>query len=133
MNKLFGIILLSVSVNVSASGVFFDGAPVKKVEVSGQSSSTYVMSEAQSEEYKVVISRDGENYYWTSRNNVRLVPVESGYYVTFIAVNGSGYVRTLMSDAREIFSLLPPEDQKNEYLYVEHLIHQLGSITYYGR
>ena len=59
--------------------------------------------------------------------------MESGFYVTYLAVNGAGYVPTLAPEARAIFKQLPTEEQAKQYLYFEHLVHQMGSITYYGR
>ena len=57
----------------------------------------------------------------------------SGFYITYVAVNGAGYVRTLNSEARIIFKQMSAEEQANQYLYFEHLVTHMGSITYYGR
>ena len=39
-------------------------------------------------EYQCVITKIDVKYYWTTRKNVQLMPVQSG---AFIAPNGSGY------------------------------------------
>jgi hypothetical protein len=59
--------------------------------------------------------------------------MQSGFYVTYLAVNGAGYVRTLAPEARNLFKQMPAEEQAKQFLYFEHLVHQMGSITYYGR
>jgi hypothetical protein len=89
----------------------FEGYPVKKTEVSENSTYTDLLSKAQSSEYKVVIVKEGDNYYWASRRNTQVVPVLSGYFITFLAVNGSGYIRTLVPEARKIFKQLPDEEE----------------------
>ena len=75
----------------------------------------------------------GEDYFWESRGNIPLLPHKSGAYITFVAANGSGYVRILNKSMREMWALLLDVEKENNYLYVEHLAHRLGSVTYYGR
>ncbi|NIT12956.1 MAG: hypothetical protein GTN99_01530 [Candidatus Dadabacteria bacterium] len=134
MHKIISLFTISfLCLSASAGEVVFEGYPTKKVEVTEQASDTYELSNSQSSEYKVIIMREGDKYYWSTRNNIQLVPTRSGIYITFIAVNGAGYVRTLEEELQELFKMMPEEEQKKQYLYIEHLIHQLGSITYYGR
>lgn len=119
--------------SADARELVFEGLPAKKIEVSEQASATFNLTKKQSDEFKVVIARDGDNYFWVSRGNTQLVPMQSGVYITFVAVNGSGYIRILNNAMREMFKSLPEEEKIRNYLYMEHLIHQMGSITYYGR
>ncbi len=78
-----------------------------------------------------VISRIGNNYYWASRENTPLGSVESGAFVTFVAVNGSGYVRIIKPEMKKAASLM--SETEDLYDYVEHLLIGLRSVTYYGK
>ncbi|SHO57654.1 hypothetical protein [Vibrio quintilis] len=133
MFKFFiGMIFIFLPI-ANASEIVFEGYPIKKIETNEHSSGTSLLNKSQGAEYKVKIIRDGENYYWSSRGNTQVVPVQSGFYITYIAVNGSGYIRIFSPAARAIFKQLSIEEQAKQFLYFEHLIHQMGSITYYGR
>jgi hypothetical protein len=126
-------LLLVLPLTVMAKEIVFEGYPVKKIELSETASQTSLLTDAQSAEYKVAITKDGDNYYWTSRADVQLVRTVSGAYVTYVAVNGAGYIRALVPSTRELFMLLPKEEQATSYLYAEHLLFGMGSLTYYGR
>lgn len=127
------ILLLAFSGLAIAGELVFEGYPIKKIEILEQTSASYDIAKSKASEYKVVIEREGEKYYWRSRENLQLVPMYSGAYITYLAVNGSGYVRVLNETMREMYKILPDEEKQRNYLYMEHLVHQLGSITYYGR
>lgn len=137
MKIIMGFALLFLALNTFAAEIIFEGYPDKKIETTETSSSTSLLTTDQSKEYKVTIIKEGENYYWASRGNLQVIPEKSGSYVTYFAVNGAGYVRTFSPEALKI--LLPAlkqmtkEEQAKNYLYFEHLVHQMGSITYYGR
>lgn len=131
-NIIIGIFLLLPFV-ANGAEVIFEGYPVKKIETTENSSNTSLISKAQTTEYKVTIVKEGENYFWVTRGNLQVIPMQSGFYITYLAVNGAGYVRTLAPEARNIFKQMTAEEQAKQYLYFEHLVHQMGSITYYGR
>jgi hypothetical protein len=133
MKKIIIGIMFLLPLMANASKVVFEGFPVKKIETNENSSSTNILTEAQASEYKVTIIKDGDSYFWATRGNLQVVPVQSGFFVTYLAVNGAGYVRTLAPEARKLFKQLSAEEKANQYLYFEHLVHQMGSITYYGR
>jgi hypothetical protein len=42
-----------------------------------------------------VISEIGGNYYWVTRENKEMFRRTSGTFVTYAAVDGSGYVRVI--------------------------------------
>jgi len=129
---IFGMLFLLPLV-ANAQELVFEGFPVKKIETDEQSSNTNLLTEAQSSEYKVTIVKNGDNHYWATRGDIQVVPVQSAFYITYVAVNGAGYVRTLIPEARALFRQMPDEEQAKQYLYVEHLTIRMGSITYYGR
>ncbi|WP_250656283.1 hypothetical protein [Alkalimarinus coralli] len=133
MRKIILFVLMYLPIVVYSTEVVFEGIPLKKIETNENSSNTSLLTKSQSSEYRVTIIKEGENYYWASRGNVQLVPIQSGFYITFLAVTGAGYVRTLTPEARNLFKQMPKEEQEKQFLYFEHLVNQMGSITYYGR
>lgn len=78
------------------------------------------------------ITSDGENFYWASRGNIPLVMTTSGIWVTYIATDGSGFIRTVNGTARERFIAQSPENVVGRFTYVEHISHDLSSIIIYG-
>jgi hypothetical protein len=66
-----------------------------------------------------VISRIGDSYYWASRENKEMIRIASEGFVTFLSVDGSGYVRFTQGPVRR-------------FGYMEHLLTGLRSVTYYG-
>ena len=52
--------------------------------------------------------------------------------MTFYAADGSGYVRVYQPYMYELLGKLSPAERAREVGYTEHLVHQLGSITYFG-
>jgi hypothetical protein len=111
----------------------FLGEPVTKIEISNGVSSSSAIQPAEAREYRAVITREGDQYFWASRGKIPMIRLESGDYVTYVAVTGRGYVRTLAPAGLETFYQLPSEAREKEFTYTEHLVDQLGSITYFGR
>lgn len=79
---------------------------------------------------KCIISKIGGAYYWASRENVKLLRIDSGAFFTFLAENGSGYIRLVNPDLKDAASLMSETEAK--YDYIEHLLIGLRSVTYYG-
>ena len=71
-----------------------------------------------------VISRIGEQYYWASRENAEMVRLESGAFVTYVALNGSGYVRVVNPTLKSVAALMSQTEGKFDY--VEHLLKRVG-------
>ncbi len=76
------------------------------------------------------ISKIGDRYFWTSRDNLELFRSEEGIFVTFFATNGAGYVRVIKANERIGNSALSKMDENFDY--VEHVILGLRGYTYYG-
>lgn len=55
---------------------------------------------------RCVISKIEDRYYWASRENVEMVKIESGAFITFLAVNGSGYVKVIKPEWKKMVSLM---------------------------
>ncbi|MEW8288527.1 MAG: hypothetical protein AB2697_21305 [Candidatus Thiodiazotropha endolucinida] len=133
MRKIIIGLLMALPLMANAAEVVFEGYPVKKIETNENSSNTSLLTKSQASEYKVTITKEGDKYFWATRGNLQVVPMQSGFYITYLAVNGAGYVRTMAPEARNIFKQMPAKEQAKQFLYFEHLVHQMGSITYYGR
>ncbi|MDB2449038.1 hypothetical protein N9W78_01980 [bacterium] len=133
MKAMIVVLLALLTLTVDASEIVFEGFPFRKVEITETTSETYFLTGEQSTEYKVTIVKEGDDYFWATRGNLQVIPIQSGFYITYLAVNGAGYVRTLIPEARNLFEQMPADDQAQQYFYFEHLVHQMGSITYYGR
>jgi hypothetical protein len=85
-------------------------------------------------QFKCTITKIGDKYYCTSRENTELFPVSSGAFITFWAANGSGYVRVIKPDMKtEAKSMVAVVgDPEADFDYVEHLLFGLKSVTYFG-
>lgn len=129
---LLALIVLVASV-ASAAEIEFEGTPAVKVEVAEGAAQTQAVLPQRAREFGVKVVRTGSEYAWASRKNVPLIKHESGAYVTYVAANGAGYVRVLNPAMRKALQALPQEQREKEYVYMEHIVNQLGSITYYGR
>ena len=134
--KFIAIFYLTMTASSQADQVigeiFFEGYPVIKFETNGIESVEHVLGSADGMEYKVQITKQGDKFYWANRGNVQLHPTISGVYVTYLAVNGAGYVRTYNEQMMRLYNSLPESQKQTELTYMEHLTHQIGSITYYG-
>lgn len=110
--------------------VVFSGRPSVKISEGGTNRTPEQISKSVAHTLECVISQDGESYYWASRGDVPMVRVDAGAFTTFVAVNGSGYVRVVvpaMKDAARLMS-----ETEGRFDYVEHMNIGLRSITYYG-
>lgn len=127
---LIAVLLLPFSGPQQAVTVF-KGRPSLKVSEGGLERSPEQLSRDRAANLECVISQIGDSFYWASRENVELVQIDSGgAFVTFVAVNGSGYVRVVKQEYKEAASLMSPTEERFDY--VEHVTIGLRSISYYG-
>lgn len=131
-----GVLILTIAMAASVAGaqesVAFEGRPVWKVETSAGGTFRDEMRADASFEYQVrVLERNGR-YYWASREMKELVRSESGVYVTYHAVDGSGYVRVLRPAFSRPKASTAPAGEEFEPEYMEHLILGFATITYFG-
>lgn len=131
LTSLSLVLFLAAAPQVAfAQATVFRGVPTLKIEEAGLRRSPEQLSAEKAAGFISVVSRIGDKYYWASRENVELVPVRGPAFVTYIAVNGSGYVRVIARGMKEPASLMSPTEA--EFDYAEHLLIGLRSITYYG-
>lgn len=130
------VLLLAAAVlapSVWAADIEFEGTPSVKVEVREGVAQTQTVPQQRASEMGVRVMRSANGYLWASRNNVPLVKQESGAYVTYVANTGAGYIRVLNPAMRRAVQSMPTEQRDKEFLYMEHMVNQLGSITYFGK
>jgi hypothetical protein len=119
-----------------ASSVFaesktvFSGVPIFKISEGGVDRVPEEIDRKKKDNLKCIISKINDKYYWASRENTLMVRVESGAFITFLAVNGSGYVRVVPTEMKQVVSLM--SDTESKFDYVEHILIGLRSVTYYG-
>ena len=119
--------------SVAGAELEFEGIPSVRIDTLEGTSRTHPVAPRNALSLQVRVVRSSDEYLWASRDNVPMIKRESGIYITYVAVTGAGYVRVLNADMRRAIRTLPPEQQAKEFIYTEHMIDRLGSITYFGR
>lgn len=120
----------SASAFVQAPTTVFKGIPTLKISEGGVERTPEPLARAVAVNLACVVSRIGDDYFWASRENVPLVMIESGAFITYLAVNGSGYVRVTKPELKAAVGQAGGAEAAFDY--VEHLLIGLKSVTYYG-
>ncbi|MDA1064067.1 MAG: hypothetical protein O2907_07025, partial [Proteobacteria bacterium] len=110
-----------VSIGNAQDSIVFAGLPFTKVESNAEATTQYEMSDAQSQEYRVLIVKRGGKYYWASRDNRELMHFQSGVAHWFVS-EASGYVKIVDT------SLIPGNESSGGFVYIEHLTLLLDTI-----
>ena len=63
-----------------------------------------------------MISKIGDDYYWASRENNKMVRIESGAFITYLAANGSGYVRVIQPGMKQAAALMGETEARFDYV-----------------
>ncbi|MEW6714244.1 MAG: hypothetical protein AB1306_04000 [Nitrospirota bacterium] len=128
------ILLLAASPLFAKEEIIFTGIPDIKISEGGTSRIPEKINKDRAIGFKCTITKIDDRYYWTTRENIELVPIPSGAFITYWAANGSGYVRIvkpeMKSRVKEMGAMAG--DPEEIFDYVEHLLIGLKSITYYG-
>ena len=121
--KLVSAFLLVTVVSATSvcSEVVLRGIPSQRIEVVGSSVSSNSLPTADAIAATVAIDRQGDRYFWSSRNGIELVRRVSGIYTIFIAQSGAGYIKV----ERPLYDGEP-------FHFLEHVHLGLGTITYFG-
>ena len=125
----FFILIVAATVHAQST-IVFKGLPIVKISEGGVSRIPENILKGRAVNFKCIISKISESYYWASRENAKLLRIDNGAFSTFVAENGSGYIRMINSNLKGVASLMSETEIK--YDYVEHLLIGLRSITYYG-
>lgn len=122
MRKIFillFLLLLSPSITFGANeSVVLNGVPIVQSKGNIQQSENSQLSENQQKEYRLLITKYGEDYFWATRENRPLIKKQSGDISIFIEPSGAGYIRV--------------SEQGGKVLYLEHMAHGFQTVTYWG-
>lgn len=126
--------LLTVTEAMGQATTVFKGRPIYGVEEFGYTRKAGEIDSAKASMAEVVISQIGEKYYWASRENRELTKISGGNppgsLVTYLAIDGSGYVRVAGPVYTQAMKTKIPDYNLD---YTEHMTIGLGSFTYFGR
>ena len=114
--------------------VEFEGFPNLRLMIANDGKfhvSSNVMESDDRKEHGVRIVERGGRYYWASREMTEVSKTVSGVFTTYMALNGSGYVRTGFDGLEELANVFRDEERPT-VLYTEHLLNGFTSITYVG-
>lgn len=126
------LILFTPAAVRAQEAVVFEGRPIKKVTAGFEGVREDQLSADQTFEYQLrIVERNGK-FFWASRQMKPLIRTESGAYITYVATDGSGYIRVGAPMLLDLRDRLPPERRAREIGYVEHLVLQFASVNYYG-
>ena len=108
----------------------FSGMPVTKISEGGVERTVEDIKAPRSAQLMCIITKVGDKYFWSTREGKEMVRLASGAFITFLAVDGAGYVRVLLPEMKAVASLTGEAEKRFDY--VEHLQIGLRSVTYYG-
>lgn len=114
----FLLMLFPAVVIAATESVVLIGVPITQSKGNIQSSENFKLTESQQNEYRLLITKAGEDYFWKTRENKQLIKGQSGEITIFIEPGGAGYVRISKVDGK--------------VLYMEHMTHGFQTITYWG-
>jgi hypothetical protein len=115
----------------AAPSTVFEGRPEIQITESGISRVAEKVDTKKAAGLHCVISEINGKYYWASRKNKELVKVESGPFVTYAAVDGSGFIRLIDPDRKDAAAMMSSTEAKFDY--VETSFTGLVALLYYGR
>lgn len=137
MSRFFVLLLAAAMTWVAPRAVqaqsvqVFRGIPEVKISEAGNERTIDSLHRQDAVNFATVISEIGGKYYWASRENKELVRHQAGAFITYLAVDGSGYIRVIEPAFKSTAALLSSTEA--DFDYVEHLPLGLRSVTYFGR
>jgi hypothetical protein len=115
----------------NAQSFSFTGLPSVKVTEGGIERSAEKIEQSKAISVVCIVKEIEGKFFWETRGNKPLLRIDSGAFVIFLAVDGSGYVRLIKPSLKEATSLM--SNTEKNFDYVEHLILGLRTVTYYGK
>lgn len=132
MRKFFlGVLLILITQIANAQAMVFIGTPNVKIIESGADRSLERVEKSKELSLACVVKEIDGKFYWESRGNKQLLKVDSGAFVTYFAVDGSGYIRLVKPSMKEAASTISVTEKNFDY--IEHLLLGLRSVSYYGK
>jgi hypothetical protein len=108
----------------------FSGVPSQKISEAGIDRRVEAITRQLAVNLRCVVSEIDGKFYWASRDNKELIRHRGGSFVTYIAVDGSGYIRIIDPSHKATAPAMSSTEAKFDY--VEHLLLGLRSVTYHG-
>jgi hypothetical protein len=119
------LVILTMLITFQANHAFADsfsnrliGRPLTKASSEATDSYHQSLQKADQAKYQLIITKSGNDYFWTSREGKILNHSKSGIFDLYVNPSGSGYIKTANTDG--------------QCLYMEHLTMQFQTITYWG-
>ncbi|TAK06897.1 MAG: hypothetical protein EPO39_07775 [Candidatus Manganitrophaceae bacterium] len=101
-----------------AKTLILSGIPDIQTKSSVEESIRIEVDSAKKKDLRVVIIKDGDQYYWETRDHKKLIRSVQGSFILFIDPLGGGYVKVIPLGGKVI--------------YMEHLSQGLETFTYWG-
>lgn len=102
-----------------AETIVFEGTPLVRNSSSAEEAKNELVQGESQTNYKLIISKEGDEYVWFSREKKKLTRIRSDAFDYFVNPEGSGYIKIA-------------KDENGKYLYMEHMSFGLQTITYWG-
>jgi hypothetical protein len=132
MRKFFlGILFILIAQLANAQAIVFVGTPNVKIIESGVERSLERVEKSKELSLTCVVKEIDGKFYWESRGSKQLLRVDSGAFVTYSAVDGSGYIRVIKPSMKDAASTMSVTEKNFDY--TENLLLGLRSVIYYGK
>ncbi len=102
----------------SSEYLVLNGIPIVQSKGNIQQSENVKLTESQQNEYRLLITKKGDDCFWTSRENRPLSKMQSGNISIFIESGGAGYIQV--------------SEQNGQIFYLEHMAIGFQIVTYWG-
>lgn len=100
------------------SMVVVNGLPIKKLMGDIEGCELINLPEEERFTYRLLITKKGNKYYWSSRENKELILSKNSNIYDFVEPEGRGSIRVTITEGK--------------CLYMEHLTIEFKHITYWG-
>ena len=132
MNKfIFASLVFFITSFCNAQILTFTGIPSVKLTETGVERTSEKIELSKAKSVSCVIKEIDGKFFWETRGNKPLLKTENTAFITFLAVDGSGYIRVIKPTQKEAASVMSITEKSFDY--VEHLTLGLRSVTYYGK
>lgn len=117
---VFALLFLSLfSVQpAAAKTLILSGLPDIQTKSTVEESVRIEMDSVKKKNHRVIIVKDGDKYYWESRERRELIRSTQGPFTLFIDPTGGGYIKVASAEGKLV--------------YMEHLSQGLSTFTYWG-
>lgn len=126
---LVTICMMCTSFAHADAKLVFAGKPLVRVQDAGLDRNSSEVTPTQAKEFEVLVTQDGEDFFWASRENKPLLRMESQNFVTFVAIDGVGYIKIAKPHTVQLLKQKMPN---YPFTYIEHMTAGLTAHTYFG-